>query len=147
MLMLAQLLKNLPDARYAGRGAPETIAITDVTADSRAVQPGSLFVAVSGGRTDGHRFLPAASGQGAAAALGATSLAALIAAGLATPDTPYVQVADSRRSLALACAVLQGFPGRRLPIVGITGTDGKTTSFTLLEAILATATADAESPS
>lgn len=146
MLTLAELLKHLPDARYAGQTPPASITLYDATADSRTVQAGSLFVAVSGGRNDGHRFLPAALAAGAAVAMGTMAQPALVAAGLLQPETPYLQVADSRRSLALACAALQGFPSRRLPVVGITGTDGKTTSCTLLEAILAAATVDAGAP-
>lgn len=146
MLTLAQLLKHLPDARYAGTVAPATIAVAAVMADSRTVRPGSLFVAVSGGRDDGHRFIPAALAGGAVAVLGTMSRAELMASHTITAHTPYVQVANSRRSLALASAALHGFPGRRMSIVGITGTDGKTTSCTLLEAILAAATADGEAP-
>jgi UDP-N-acetylmuramoyl-L-alanyl-D-glutamate--2,6-diaminopimelate ligase len=146
MLTLAQLLKKLPDARYAGTVAPETIDVAGVMADSRMVRPGSLFVAVSGGRDDGHRFIPAALAGGAVAVLGTMSQADLMANHTITAHTPYVQVANSRRALALASAALHDFPGRRLPIIGITGTDGKTTSCTLLEAILAAATADGEAP-
>ena len=70
MLTLGQLLHTLPGARYEGHLDPAKVAIHAVTGDSRLVQPGSLFVAVSGGRTDGHQYLPVAVERGAVAALG-----------------------------------------------------------------------------
>jgi UDP-N-acetylmuramoyl-L-alanyl-D-glutamate--2,6-diaminopimelate ligase len=120
--------------------------VQQVTADSRAVAPGSLFVAVAGGRADGHRFIPAAAAAGAAAIMGTTPPATLQDQGLLPPDVPYMQVVDSRRGLALAAAALYDFPARKLPVLGVTGTDGKTTTCMLLESILTAATRDAQAP-
>ena len=118
-----------------------------MTADSRSVQPGSLFVAVAGGQVDGHRYLLLAAEQGAVAAVGTRAPAELAGAGLWHPDRlPYIQVGDARRALALASAALHGFPSRRLAVVGVTGTDGKTTTSTILEAILQVASAEPAEP-
>jgi UDP-N-acetylmuramoyl-L-alanyl-D-glutamate--2,6-diaminopimelate ligase len=117
-----------------------------VTSDSRTVAPGCLFVAVAGGRVDGHRFAAGALAAGAAAVIGTTPPALLAGQGLLPAAAPYVQVADSRRALAIAAAALYGFPARKLHVLGVTGTDGKTTTCMLLESILAAATRDAQAP-
>lgn len=145
-ISLAQLLQLLPDARYWGTADPNALWAQHVTFDSRAVKPGSLFVAVAGGRSDGHRFLAQAAGAGATILLGTTQPAALIGSGYLAPGAPYVQVADSRKALAVAAAALHEFPSRKLQVLGITGTDGKTTTCTLLESILAVATTDVAAP-
>ncbi len=145
-ISLARLLQLLPAARYWGTDDPATLLVHHVTFDSRAVGPGSLFVAVAGGRVDGHRFLAPAAAAGATILLGTTSPAVLIGSGWLPPNAPYVQVPDSRKSLAVAAAALYDFPARKLQVLGITGTDGKTTTCTLLESILAAASADAGAP-
>ena len=146
MVTLAQILQALPDARYEGRLDPATVPIQDVTADSRLVQPGSLFVAVSGGRIDGHKYVPAALAQGAVAVVGTLPPAAVQAMSGMPQGFVYIQVADSRKALARASAALQDFPSRGLAVVGVTGTDGKTTTCSLLEAILVEATGDVRRP-
>jgi UDP-N-acetylmuramoyl-L-alanyl-D-glutamate--2,6-diaminopimelate ligase len=145
-ITLAQLLDLLPDARYGGTADLTACFAGHVTSDSRAVKPGSLFVAVAGGRVDGHRFLAQAAAGGAAILLGTTTPAALNSSGLLPPNVPYVQVADSRKALATIAAALHGFPSRSLQVFGVTGTDGKTTTCTLLESILASASTDAGAP-
>ena len=106
---------------------PET-PITAVTSDSRAVQPGALFVAVSGGSLDGHHFIPDALTRGAAAVVGTQP-------GLSLP-VPYVQVSDGRSALARLAAAFYGYPARRLTVLGVTGTDGKTTTTNLIHQIM-----------
>ena len=128
------------------RADPARITVLDVTADSRSVRSGSLFVAISGGTVDGHRFLNSAFVQGAVAAVGSLPYGALRAAGLLASEVPYIQVADSRKALAFCCAALHDFPSRKLAVVGVTGTDGKTTTATIVESILAAATATADEP-
>lgn len=99
-----------------------------VSYDSRQVKPGDLFVALSGYTVDGHRFIPQAMAAGAVAALCQTP-----------PEDggiPYVQVKDSRRALAVVGANFFGHPAEAMTMVGITGTNGKTTSTYLLKAIL-----------
>jgi UDP-N-acetylmuramoyl-L-alanyl-D-glutamate--2,6-diaminopimelate ligase len=105
------------------------------------VTPGALFVAVRGGTVDGHAYLADAYAQGAVAGIGEYAPGELAALGHGVPATwPYIQVEDSRRALAFAAAALLGFPSRDLVVVGVTGTDGKTTTCTLIESILTAAT-------
>lgn len=102
--------------------------IARVCYDSRQVKPGDLFVALSGYTVDGHKFIPQAMASGAAAVLCQIP-----------PEgegIPYVQTADSRRALAVAGANFFGHPARDMTMVGVTGTNGKTTSTYLLKAIL-----------
>lgn len=138
---LSWLLTHLPPGLVV---APSWLSGTDpailgVTSDSRQVAPATLFVAVSGGNRDGHAYIPAALAQGAAAIVGSHPLDTLTH----PLPVPYVQVSDSRTALAWLAAALNNFPSRDLALVGVTGTDGKTTTCTLLESILIAATAPA----
>lgn len=102
--------------------------IAQVCYDSREVKPGDLFVALSGYAADGHRFIPQAMASGAAAVLCQTAPEG--------GEIPYVQTADSRRALAAVGANFFGHPADGMTMVGVTGTNGKTTSTYLLKAIL-----------
>jgi len=101
--------------------------ITGVSYDSRQVKPGDLFVAMTGFAADGHRFIPQAMAAGAAAVLCQTP---------PEDGTPYVRTADSRRALAAAGANFFGHPSEAMTMIGVTGTNGKTTTTYLLKAIL-----------
>lgn len=140
---LTQLLAALPSGLLISASRPEksAVEIGRVTGDSREVAPGSLFVAVPGLQQDGHRFIPQALANGAAAVLGSHPLALLAERGWWPPGTdpaavPYVQVAHSREALAWLSAALHGFPSQDLTVLGVTGTDGKTTTCAILESIL-----------
>lgn len=100
--------------------------ITGITMDSRRTGPGSLFVAVRGTVTDGHRFIETAIRQGATAIL-CEELPADI-----TPSVAYALVADSARALGLVAANFYEHPSRQLKLIGVTGTNGKTSVATLL---------------
>ncbi|MBI2764248.1 MAG: UDP-N-acetylmuramoyl-L-alanyl-D-glutamate--2,6-diaminopimelate ligase [Chloroflexi bacterium] len=107
------------------------IMLAGVTADSRSVGPGSLFVAIPGSRADGHRFAADAEGAGAAALL--------VEHALPDRSIPQILVPHARPMLAEAAAWWYGDPARELGVVGITGTDGKTTtSFLAASALEAT---------
>ena len=136
---LAGLLAQLPDGLLVhGDEAAPDVAVGRIAEDSREVGEDTLFVAVEGLQQDGHRFISQAVAAGAAAVVGTHPLSRLDelswwppAAGL-----PYVQVTDSREALAWLSAALNGFPSRDQTVIGVTGTDGKTTTCALLEAIL-----------
>lgn len=102
-------------------------AITGITDDSRAVKPGYLFVAVRGSERDGHDFLDAAAKAGASAA---------IVQDASRTQLPALVVNDGRRAAAVAAAAFYGFPARELQLVGVTGTNGKTTTVNLLRHLL-----------
>ena len=122
-MKLQKLLGSIPV--LACTADPE-LEIHDICYDSRAVQPGDLFVAVSGYAVDGHRFMAKALAAGAAAVL----------CEHAPEEGPYILVEDSRHALAEVSAAWFGYPARELKMVGVTGTNGKTTVTTLLKHVL-----------
>jgi UDP-N-acetylmuramoyl-L-alanyl-D-glutamate--2,6-diaminopimelate ligase len=124
---LGELLRGLAGAA-APPGAADT-PITGITADSRSVRPGQLFVAIRGTRQDGHAFAAEAVRRGAAAVLAEHDVAV-------PDDIPIIRVPDSRRALAQLAAAWHHHPARRLTLIGVTGTIGKTSVVSLLQAIL-----------
>jgi len=105
--------------------------VQDIAHDSRKVKPGFLFVAVRGIHSDGHQFISQAIQQGA------TAIVAEKQEGPPVPaDTPLIIVDDSRRALALLANAFFGHPSQRLKLIGITGTNGKTTTTYLLRSII-----------
>ncbi len=105
---------------------PTDVAVTALTLDSRQVGPGTVFFALRGTATDGHEFIAKAVEQGAAVVVCEVLPAEL------NPATSYVRVADSAEAMALMAAEFYGHPSRQLQLVGITGTNGKTTCATML---------------
>ena len=101
--------------------------ITAVAYDSRKVTPGSLFVAITGFATDGNLYIPMALQKGAAAVVTAKQPA---------EDIPYVLVPSDRLALALIGANFYGNPGKAMKMIGVTGTNGKTSSTLLLKHVL-----------
>ncbi len=108
------------DGRAIGPRGLASVEIRGVTDDSREVRPGSLFVAIAGGHVDGHEFVARAAASGAAAAIVERPL----------PEVPLPQliVDGSQPAVATAASWWYGDPSRELAVVGITGTDGKTTT-------------------
>lgn len=143
MLKFSTLLPRLTNAEVE-QGASTDANIVGVTSDSRAVTAGTLFVAIQGHIADGHRYIANAVAQGAVAVIGGLSLTELAAMGIeVAPSVPYVRVGDSRLALAEVSAALHDFPSRAVTMIGVTGTDGKTTTCTLIESILNAATRSA----
>jgi UDP-N-acetylmuramoyl-L-alanyl-D-glutamate--2,6-diaminopimelate ligase len=123
------------DHTASGRVDP---AITAVVYDSRQAAPGALFVAMRGESTDGNQYIDSALNQGAAAVV-TDSTDAFIALVRRQPDAAVALVKHGRRALAAISAGFFGHPESKLRLHGITGTNGKTTTAFLLEAILRSA--------
>lgn len=127
-VLLAELLDALQplilDTRHV-----YNIPISGLTFDSRRVREGDLFVAIAGFRQDGHAFIPQALEKGAAAVVAEREVYA--------PGIPVARVKDARRALALLACRFFAHPSTQLNVIGITGTNGKTTATAMLHAILA----------
>ncbi len=126
-MTLATLIASLPGARVIG---DPSVAVGAVRSDSRAVELGDVYVAVRGIRADGHAFVAAAIERGAAAVVVEHPLEVAI---------PQVIVADGAAALGILIGRALGDPAQAMTLVGITGTNGKTTTTYLVEAILAAA--------
>jgi UDP-N-acetylmuramoyl-L-alanyl-D-glutamate--2,6-diaminopimelate ligase len=126
-LSLRELVREIPGA-VLGDDAAAEVRVGGVHHDSRRVAPGDLFVARAGAHADGARFIADAAGRGAAAVL--------VASG-STADTrglPRLEADDVPRALAFASAAVYGHPTFSLEVIGITGTNGKTTTAHLVQA-------------
>jgi len=102
-------------------------AVNDVTDDSRVVSDGALFIAVKGTERDGHDYLAGAAGAGAIAA---------IVEDPSRTELPALVVNDGRRAAAIAASAFFGWPARELQLVGVSGTNGKTTTVNMLRHLL-----------
>jgi UDP-N-acetylmuramoyl-L-alanyl-D-glutamate--2,6-diaminopimelate ligase len=125
-LNLAVLVQEINAVAATGRLDIEAL---DVTHDSRRCAPGSIFVAIRGEKIDAHQFITQAIERGA---IGVVSE---LPAG--SENVPaWIQVGDSRAALAQLAAAVHEHPSRRLKLVGITGTNGKTTTAHLIDSII-----------
>jgi UDP-N-acetylmuramoyl-L-alanyl-D-glutamate--2,6-diaminopimelate ligase len=120
---LSSIIGDLKDAIIHGS---VDVIIKNIILDSRKVLPGSLFVALRGTQTDGHQYITTAAGLGASAILCEE-----------LPENPasevtYIQVEDSAAAMGLIAAAFYGYPSGKLTLVGVTGTNGKTSVATFL---------------
>ena len=122
-MRLNELLKNVETLNIIG---DVDVEITGVNIDSRRIEKGHLFVAIPGTVTDGHKFIPKAI------ELGATAVLCEKIPEEQTPEVTYVQVASTEDAVGKAATLFYGDPSRKLKLVGVTGTNGKTTIATLL---------------
>lgn len=123
-MKLSELLR---DIEVLGLHAPEELDIADVAYDSRRAGPGSLFVAVRGFDTDGHKYIGSAVKNGAVCVLCEEA---------PDCDVPYVIVKDSRLALAIASRNFFRDPSSEMTVIGVTGTNGKTTTTYLTKHML-----------
>ncbi len=123
-MKLSDVLKSIVPLEVQGDLATE---ITGVNMDSRLVKPGDLFVAVKGTQVDGHTFVGKALELGAVAVLVSDPIPAAVPAGVA-----FIRVADTEEAVGKVATQFYGDPSRKLTLVGVTGTNGKTTIATLL---------------
>lgn len=126
-ILLKNLIKPLRDIRLIGR---DDLPISGIEYDSRRVKPGMLFTAVSGFKTDGKNFIADAIKNGAVAILCDQPV---------NIDIPLVIAKSARQALSDIAASFYGYPGQNLFVVGITGTNGKSTSVYLVKKLLETA--------
>jgi UDP-N-acetylmuramoyl-L-alanyl-D-glutamate--2,6-diaminopimelate ligase len=124
-----QQIAQVTEGKLTGNGNAE---VTDVSHDSRRSGPGTLFVAVRGELFDAHKFIPRVIEQGAAGVLSESEPSPEF---FGTAGTSWIQVANVRRAMALASAAVHHHPSRELNLVGITGTNGKTTTAYLIASI------------
>ena len=130
---LSDLLGALPADQLIYVSGDTEITAPVVEADAE-VQPGGVFVARKGLLVDGHDFIPRAIERGAAAIVGERDLSDL--------PLPYAQVENAQEAVGYLAATYHDFPSRKLLVIGVTGTNGKTTTVTLIHGILRIATLD-----
>ncbi len=123
-MLLQEIVAGLEVNAVVGDGDPE---VTSVTHDSRRVGPGALYCCLPGSTVDGHDFAAAAVSQGAVAVLCERTLDVAV---------PQIVVPSARRAMAVAAANAYGRPAESLRMVGVTGTNGKTTTVAMVQAML-----------
>jgi UDP-N-acetylmuramoyl-L-alanyl-D-glutamate--2,6-diaminopimelate ligase len=126
-MTLFELIEKLPGALIHG---DSSVAISSLTCNSQTALPGSLFFALRGSQADGHQYIERAIAAGATAVV-------LEDATFAPSAVPWVRVENGRAAMGRLSALFNGDPTATKPLIGITGTNGKTTTTFLIEAILA----------
>lgn len=124
---LQDVIRQLPGAVVTGNGADRTVS--DLTIDSRTAGPGSLFICIKGVNTDGHKYVAKAAAQGAVAAL--TEQETEVPEGLTVIRVPSTQ--EAVKTLA---PWFYDWPARKMRMIGVTGTNGKTTTTNILRTLL-----------
>lgn len=124
-MQLSELIKVIKPVRVTGS---ENVEVLDVAIDSRQVRPGHLFIAVPGTQVDGHTFIPKATEQGAVAVVYCNPEFTIPA----DSNTTFILVEDTERVVGPLAHHFFGDPTEKLDLIGVTGTNGKTTIATLL---------------
>ena len=130
-MKLQKLLESLEDYTVLTKAAIQDVDINGISFDTRILQKGDLFVAIKGTDADGHNYISQSSEKGASAIL--------IEDETKVPENiviPVIKVSNSRKALAQLAAAFYDFPAQKLKIIGVTGTDGKTTTSTIIHHIL-----------
>jgi len=130
-MTLQKLLESLEDYTDLRNSIQQDIDISGISFDSRILKKGDLFVAIKGTDADGHQYIQKAAEKGASAIL--------IEDETKVPENiniPFIKVSNSRKALAQLAAAFFDFPARMLKVIGVTGTDGKTTTSTIIHHIL-----------
>lgn len=130
ILSLAELIAALP-LEWSTKGDLSAVPVSGVEYDSREVKPGDIFIAIPGMQTDGHQYISQAVSKGAIAVVGSRQVEDCV--------VPYIQVADPRQALGYLASGFYGHPAHSLVMIGVTGTDGKTTTTNLIYQILLSA--------
>jgi UDP-N-acetylmuramoyl-L-alanyl-D-glutamate--2,6-diaminopimelate ligase len=125
-MQLKQLIQNLPAATVEG---PVDREVAGITYDSRRVTPGMVFIAIPGQHVDGHEFIGTAVERGASAVICERSR-------MIPGRVTKIQVADVREAMACAARSYYQYPSAKLKVIGVTGTNGKTTVAFMIKAIL-----------
>lgn len=126
-MLLSELIKNITNARVVNNADAD---ITGIAYDSRKVKPGFVFVAMAGGKFDGHDFITTALEAGAAAIIAEREVETAINRGI-----PYVIAPNGRIAMGEISAPFYGHPSRDMKLIGVTGTSGKTTVTHLIQSI------------
>ncbi len=131
---LERLVYNLKERQVIGN---LNLEITNITTDSKKVSAGSLFICIEGFKVDGHNYITEAIQRGATAIL--ISKKACLVNVPVTPTITYIKVPDTRLATPIIADTFYDHPSSKLRLIGITGTNGKTTTAYLIESILNTA--------
>ena len=132
---LSELLSVVHPSSISCNSDPDIISVVE---DSNNVVPGSLFVARTGLVSDGHEFISSALHNGASAVVGERPFDR-VCEWFGESNVPYIQVDNSTRALSWCASTLRKFPSRNLVMIGVTGTDGKTTTCNIIHSILCAA--------
>ena len=130
MHVLGEFLQDIP-CEWNGRGSL-LLPVERIVADSRTVEPGDLFVAIAGPATDGHRFIPQAVERGAIAVVSQSDHPS----GRSDKGLPHFKVANTQIAFGSLLSKYHQFPANRIKLIGITGTNGKTTTAYLMHHLL-----------